>query len=74
MNLEATKKEEAKSSVIPVIEFNPAVLLLEELKGSYGHLATFHYDRYGGDVIAVKLKQVNKSFLGAELLYESLCL
>ena len=52
-----------KSGVIPVMEFNPALLLLSELNQSYSHLASFHYDSYGGDLIAVKLKQVRTVLL-----------
>jgi len=58
---DATKKDAVKSGVIPVMEFNPALLLLSELNQSYSHLASFHYDSYGGDLIAVKLKQNLKS-------------
>ena len=63
MNSDATKKDAVKSGVIPVMEFNPALLLLSELNQSYSHLASFHYDSYGGDLIAVKLKQVTTLLL-----------
>ena len=50
--------ENKGSATVPVIEFNPALHLLAELDKSYGHIASFFYDKYGGLVIAVKLKQV----------------
>ena len=56
--LDSSRSENEKSSVIPVLEFNPVQHLLEELNTCYGQIARFYYDKYGGMVIAVKLKQV----------------
>lgn len=50
------KSNKEKSDVIPVVNFNPALLFLSELRTSYGHLASFYYDKYGGMLIAVKFK------------------
>jgi hypothetical protein len=44
-----------------VIVFSPAVCVLE-LRGCYGHLASFYYDQYGGMIIAVKFKPVSTVF------------
>jgi hypothetical protein len=41
-----------------VIVFSPASCVLE-LRGCYGHLASFYYDQYGGMLIAVKFKPVS---------------
>ena len=68
--LDSSKSENEKSSVIPVIEFNPVQHLLGELNTCYGQLARFYYDKYGGMVIAVKLKQVALNILFLLLAWE----
>nr|XP_032514670.1 nucleolar protein 6-like [Danaus plexippus plexippus] len=41
------------AELIPVVEFNPVELYLEELRSAYDEFAVFFNDPYGGDVIAV---------------------
>lgn len=40
--------------VIPVTDFDPVQMYLQELRDSFGHLAVFLHDTYGGDLIGVK--------------------
>ncbi|XP_033827906.1 nucleolar protein 6 isoform X2 [Periophthalmus magnuspinnatus] len=41
---------------MPVVDYNPVSLYLNELRESFGHLALFFCDPYGGTVIAVLWK------------------
>merc|ERR1712059_218386 len=54
-----TKTEPSDTSVdlslLPIVDFNPVSLYVTELQQSYGHLANFYYDKYGGNVVAVKI-------------------
>jgi len=53
--------EKVKYFNIPVLEYNPVVTLVQQLNTSYSNIAKFYYDKYGGSVIAVKLKKIIKS-------------
>ncbi|XP_012273791.1 nucleolar protein 6 [Orussus abietinus] len=41
---------------IPVLNFDPVQLFLQELRASYGEFTLFFHDTYGGEVIAVLLR------------------
>ena len=43
---------------LPVLEYNPALKLVQELNQSFDNIAKFYYDKYGGSVIGVKVKKV----------------
>ncbi|XP_071965006.1 nucleolar protein 6-like [Antedon mediterranea] len=45
-----------KTSPMPVIDFDPPAYYLQELNESFGELALFFHDVYGGDVIGVVWK------------------
>ena len=45
--------EEIKT--VPILDHDPVRILVETLTSCYGHLAQFHYDKYGGKGIAVKI-------------------
>jgi len=42
---------------LPVLEYNPALKLVQELNQSFDNIAKFYYDKYGGSVIGVKVKK-----------------
>ncbi|XP_038078124.1 nucleolar protein 6-like [Patiria miniata] len=42
-----------KSSQLPVVDFDPVSLYLQELQSCYGDLALFFYDRHGGTFITL---------------------
>ncbi len=48
---------------LPVIDFDPVNIFVDELTNAFNNVAMFFYDRYGGDVIGVvwkpKIKQQN---------------
>ena len=48
-------KSDQQIKTIPILDHDPVRILVETLTSCYGHLAQFHYDRYGGKVIAVKI-------------------
>ncbi|CAH2087303.1 unnamed protein product [Euphydryas editha] len=50
------RPEGSVTDIIPVVEFNPVQLYLDELMSIYEDFAVFFYDVYGGDVIAVLWK------------------
>lgn len=50
---EYTKNHDEK---IPIVDFDPVQLYLQELRDSFGHIALFLHDSYGGDFIAVVWK------------------
>ncbi|XP_070213271.1 nucleolar protein 6-like isoform X2 [Littorina saxatilis] len=45
-----------KEETLPVTDFDPAHILLQNLKSVYGDFALFFHDTYGGDVMSVLLK------------------
>ncbi|XP_063894917.1 nucleolar protein 6 [Helicoverpa armigera] len=47
---------DAAGHVIPVTEFQPVAMYLQELTSAYGDFALFFHDTYGGEVIAVLWK------------------
>jgi len=49
------------STVIPVLSHNPVQLFIDTLQSCYGDLANFYYDKFGGTVIAVKVKSFKES-------------
>lgn len=49
----ALKKDE--DNIIPIVEFDPVIKYLEDLRKSYGEFALFFHDTYGGNVIGVLL-------------------
>ena len=61
---------------IPILDHDPVRILVETLSSCYGHLAKFHYDKYGGTVIAVKIldqgqeARVKLSEVGGRMLTE----
>uniref|UniRef100_A0AC34GPP5 Nucleolar protein 6 n=1 Tax=Panagrolaimus sp. ES5 TaxID=591445 RepID=A0AC34GPP5_9BILA len=46
-------KKKKEESVLPIVNFNPPMKFLEELKVYFGNIALFFYDRYGGKAIGV---------------------
>jgi U3 small nucleolar RNA-associated protein 22 len=42
--------------MLPVVEFDPVQLYLQELRNTFGHLALFLHDTFGGQYIAVVWK------------------
>ena len=54
--LQFRKYEKSVDEFIPVVDFDPARLYLEELRENFGHLAMFFHDTYGGNFIAVVWK------------------
>lgn len=42
-----------QNEVMPIVEFDPVQLYLQELRDTFGHLALFLHDNYGGQFIAV---------------------
>ena len=48
-------KSDQEIKTVPILDHDPVRILVETLTSCYGHLAQFHYDRYGGKVIAVKI-------------------
>lgn len=48
-----------EDSTIPVLEYDPAQILVRELNQSFQNIAKFYYDKYGGSVIGVKVNKVN---------------
>ena len=48
-------KSDQQIKTVPILDHDPVRILVETLTSCYGHLAQFHYDKYGGKVIAVKI-------------------
>ena len=48
-----TKLQPRRYDLLPVVNFNPPMKLLGELKTYFGNIALFFYDRYGGKEIGV---------------------
>jgi U3 small nucleolar RNA-associated protein 22 len=44
------------NELMPIVDFDPVQLYLQELRDTYGHLALFLHDTYGGSYIAVVWK------------------
>ncbi|KAL1501518.1 hypothetical protein ABEB36_006825 [Hypothenemus hampei] len=44
-------KCEEEQKIIPVVDFDPFALYLQELRENFGELATFFFDSYGGNLI-----------------------
>ena len=53
-------KSDEQIKTVPILDHDPVRILVETLTSCYGHLAQFHYDRYGGKVIAVKILEKQK--------------
>jgi hypothetical protein len=57
------KNEELAKAALPsLIDFDPAVLLLEDLRHAYGHAALFFHDRLGGSNIGIVWNPAVRSF------------
>ena len=69
-------KSDQDIKTIPILNHDPVRILVETLTSSYGHLAKFHYDKYGGTVIAVKILEQRQearpklSEIGGRMLVE----
>ncbi|KAK3096655.1 hypothetical protein FSP39_002142 [Pinctada imbricata] len=50
------KTQKREAMFMPVTDYDPVQLYLRDLKESYGHLALFFHDKYGGNLIAVLWK------------------
>ena len=48
-------KSDQQIKTVPILDHDPVRRLVKTLTSCYGHLAQFHYDMYGGKVIAVKI-------------------
>ncbi|XP_059179319.1 nucleolar protein 6-like [Physella acuta] len=49
--------EKPGSQPLPVVNFNPARMFLQDLHSVFGEIAMFFYDPYGGDVIGMVWKR-----------------
>uniref|UniRef100_A0AC35G5M6 Nucleolar protein 6 n=1 Tax=Panagrolaimus sp. PS1159 TaxID=55785 RepID=A0AC35G5M6_9BILA len=49
-------KKPTQESVLPIVNFNPPMKFIEELKVYFGNIALLFYDRYGGKSIGVLLR------------------
>jgi U3 small nucleolar RNA-associated protein 22 len=45
-----------KEAFLPIVDFDPVQIYLSELRNSFGHLALFLHDSFGGNFIAVVWK------------------
>ncbi|KAM3958506.1 LOW QUALITY PROTEIN: nucleolar protein 6 Mat89Ba [Aphomia sociella] len=54
--LQRPPPSQVAADVIPVVEFHPVNIYLDELRSAYSDYALFFYDEYGGDVISVLWK------------------
>ena len=54
-------KSDEQIRTVPILDHDPVRILVETLTSCYGHLAQFHYDKYGGKVIAVKILESQES-------------
>lgn len=50
-------KDSLSSNSLPVCDFNPPQIYLDELRGAFSDVALFFYDKYGGNKIGVVWKQ-----------------
>jgi len=54
--LKPPKEKAPTGDVFPVVEFDPAVIYLNELKSTFSDIAWFFHDKFGGTVIGVVWK------------------
>uniref|UniRef100_A0A914P2N1 Nucleolar protein 6 n=1 Tax=Panagrolaimus davidi TaxID=227884 RepID=A0A914P2N1_9BILA len=66
-------KKPTQESVLPIVNFNPPMKFLEELKVYFGNIALFFYDRYGGKSIGVLLRPDFKKAFGEYKVNRTYC-
>ncbi|PVD20236.1 hypothetical protein C0Q70_20732 [Pomacea canaliculata] len=49
-------KRQQDADTMPMLDFDPASLLIEELKSAYGEMGLIFHDQFGGDVIGILWK------------------
>ena len=52
--------EQIHADKLPVIDFDPVALYVNELRSAFEHMALFFYDNLGGEVIGVLWKPITK--------------
>uniref|UniRef100_A0A914X0M9 Nucleolar protein 6 n=1 Tax=Plectus sambesii TaxID=2011161 RepID=A0A914X0M9_9BILA len=57
---DAAESEAAHANKLPVVDFDPVALYVNELRIAFEHMALFFYDGLGGDIIGVLWKPTAK--------------